>query len=88
LTSFIDLPVVLLLFLPWLAVKLCGFSMPVALSPVMDGPNDDELRTKLAWLVGVEGGGGMLRDVFRVVLDLLMPWWHSLRRKAQGPPRT
>ena len=60
-----------------------GLPLPVVvLSPVMDGPNDDELRTMLAWLVGMEGGGGMSRDVFRVVLELLMPWWHPLRRKV------
>jgi len=59
----------------------------VALAAVMDGPNNDELRTMLAWLVGVEGGG-MPRDVFRVVVELLMPFWDPLRRKAQGSPRT
>lgn len=41
----------------------------------------------LAWLVAMEGGG-MPRDVFRVVLELVMPWWDPLRRKAQGPPCT
>jgi len=55
----------------------------VALAPVTDGENKDELRTTLAFLVGMEGGG-MPRDVFRVVLDLLMPFWDPLRRKAPG----
>jgi hypothetical protein len=39
-----------------------------------DFQNDAEprkLRTTLAFLVGIEGGG-MPRDVFRVVLDLLI----------------
>jgi len=30
----------------------------------------------------------MPRDVFRVVVELLMPFWDPLRRKAQGSPRT
>lgn len=51
----------------------------VALAPVTDDQNNDELHTMLAWLVGAEGGG-MPRDVFRVVLDLLMPFWDPLRR--------
>ena len=55
----------------------------VALAPVTGDQNDDELRTILAFLVGMEGGG-MPRDVFRVVLDLLVPPWDPLRRKAQG----
>ena len=46
----------------------------VALAPMADFQNDAEprkLRTTLAFLVGIEGGG-MPRDVFRVVLDLLI----------------
>ena len=37
----------------------------------------------MAFLLGVEGGlknEGMPRDVFRVVLDFLMPPWDPLRR--------
>jgi hypothetical protein len=48
---------------------------------VADGENNEELCTMLAFLVGMEGGG-MPRDVFRVVLDLVMPFWDPLRRKA------
>ena len=78
----------------------CGLSLPrVALAPVVGGENDDEdeearrkLRTALAFFVGMEGGG-MPRDVFRVVLDLLMPPWDPLRwkepnRGVGGQPRS
>ena len=78
----------------------CGLPLPrVALAPVVGGENDDEdeearrkLRTALAFLVGMEGGG-MPRDVFRVVLDPLMPPWDPLRRKEPiqeggGQPRS
>jgi len=44
----------------------------------------------LAFLVGMEGGpkgGGMPRDVFRVVLDMLMPTWDPLRRGVAGDGR-
>ena len=45
----------------------------------------------MAFLLGMEGGwksAGMLRGVFRVVLDLLMPSWDPLRRRNAGaaPP--
>ena len=61
---------------------VCGQPLPsVALAPVADGENNEELCTMLAFLVGMEGGG-MPRDVFRVVLDLVMPFWDPLRRKA------
>ena len=61
-----------------------GMSFPdVALAPVTDDQNNDELRTTLALVVGMEGGG-MLRDVFRVVLELAMPFWDPLRRPARG----
>jgi len=74
----------------------CGLPLPrVALAPMTNDLDDEEdeeksrceLRTMVAWLMGVECGG-MPRDVFRVVLDLLMPFWDPLRRKAQGPPHT
>ena len=55
----------------------------VALAPVTGDQNDDDLRIMLAFLVGMEGGG-MPRDVFRVMLGLLVPPWDPLRRKAQG----
>ena len=38
----------------------------------------------LAFLLGIDGGPentGMPRDVFRVVLDLVMPSWDPLRRE-------
>jgi len=58
-----------------------GLPLPaVTLAPVMDDEKN-EFRTMLAWLVGVEGGG-MPRDVFRVVVELLMPFWDPLRRKV------
>jgi len=67
----------------------------VVLTPVMDDHIDEEeeeeekgeeynkLRMLVAFLLGMEGGpegGGMPQDVFRVVLDLLMPSWDPLRR--------
>jgi len=68
----------------------------VVLMPVTGGQNEDDekcskLRTLTAFLPGVEGrweNAGMPRDVFRVVLDLLMPSWDPLRRKNAGaaPP--
>jgi len=74
----------------------------VVLTPVMDDRIDEEeegeekgeeynkLRTLVAFLLGVEGGPdgeGMPRDVFRVVLDLLMPSWDPLRRGVAGMDR-
>ena len=46
-----------------------------------------QFRTMLAFLVGMRvgpEGKGMPRDVFRVVLDLLMPTWDPLRRGVAG----
>ena len=42
------------------------------------------LRTMVEFLLGVGGpsGQGMPRDVFRVVMDLLMPSWDPLRRRV------
>jgi hypothetical protein len=45
-----------------------------------EGEEGRKLRTTLAFMCGV-GREGMLRDVFRVVMDLLMPSWDPLRRK-------
>ena len=62
----------------------------VALAPVTDGENDEDekahrkLRTTLAFLTGLEGAD-MPRDVFRVMLDLLMPTWDLLRHKGAWP---
>ena len=42
-----------------------------------------KLRTALAFMCGV-GREGMPRDVFRVVVDLLMPSWDPLRRKKEN----
>ncbi len=58
----------------------------VALAPVTDEQADEEgkesrkLRTTLAFMCGL-GREGMPRDVFQVVMDLLMPLWDPLRRK-------
>lgn len=62
----------------------------VALAPVTDSENaGDEkgarqFRTAMAFLVGMDGVG-MPRDEFRVVLDLVMPFWDPLRRKGPRP---
>ena len=64
----------------------------VALSQ-MPGNQDEggrKLRRMVAFLLGMEGGPegeGMPRDVFRVVLDLLMPSWDPLRRGIVGDGR-
>lgn len=62
--------------------------------PMTDCHNDDEraackLRTTVAFILGMEGGPegeGMPRDVFRVVLDMLMPVWDPLRRNTDVSP--
>ena len=64
----------------------------VVLMPVLGGLHEDDeesrkLCTLLAFVLGVEGGwenAGMPRNMFRVVLDLLMPSWDPLRRKNAG----
>lgn len=59
----------------------------VALVPLTDGQNDDEeeegrkFRTALAFMCGL-GRAAMPRDVFRVVMDLLMQPGDPLRRKG------
>lgn len=59
------------------------------MAPLTVGEHDEEeeegrnLRTLLAFLAGMEGGG-MPRDVFRLVMDLLMPKWDPLRRGVAG----
>ena len=71
-----------------------GLPLPrVALAPVAAGLDENEeeeeeegrtFRSMLAFVFGMEGGPedtGMPRDVFRVVLDVLMPTWDPLRRK-------
>ena len=45
----------------------------------------------LAFVLGMKGGpgnAGVPRDIFLVVLDLLMPTWDPLRRRGAltGPP--
>lgn len=63
--------------------------MPRVYLMMDDNHDEDEegrkLRTVLAFFVGMGGGPkdeGMPRDVFRVVLDFLMPSWDPLRRGA------
>jgi hypothetical protein len=62
----------------------------VALAPLTGGQDGEEgrkLQITLAFLLGVEGGPegeGMPRDIFRVVLDMLMPRWDPLRRGLAG----
>ena len=64
----------------------------VGLVPLTDGQVDGEdehgeedrkRRTTLAFMCGL-GREAMPRDVFRVVMDLLMPFWDPLRRKDAG----
>ena len=58
----------------------------LALAPVAsDEEEGRKFRCMMAFLLGIGGGsegGGMPRDVFRVVLDLLMPAWDPLRKRA------
>ena len=67
------------------------------MAPLTDDQNDgkeDERRqfhNLMTFVLGMGGGpegGGMPRDVFGVVLDLLMPKWDPLRRGVAGmePP--
>lgn len=67
------------------------------MAPLTEGEEDDEedgrrqFHNLMTFVLGMGGGpegGGMPRDVFRVVLDLLMPKWDSLRRGVAGmePP--
>ena len=48
-----------------------------------EGEESRRLRTALAFMCGL-GREGMPRDVFRVVLELLMPRWDPVRRKNAG----
>ena len=52
-----------------------------------EGEEGRKLRTTLAFMCGL-GREGMPRDVFRVVMDLLMQSWDPLRRTNTGtrPP--
>jgi len=66
---------------------LRGEPLPrLALAPLTGGQDEAEDRnfhTTLTFLLGMDGGSegeGMPRDVFRVVLDMLMPRWDPLRR--------
>ena len=65
----------------------------VVMAPLVEGLNDEDeeggrkLHILLAFLVGIGGGPkdeGMPQDVFRVVLDLIMPAWDPLRRGVAG----
>ena len=54
----------------------------VSLSPAGSGIEEKD-RSLLAFLLGMAGpeNTGMPRDVFRVLLDFLMPTWDPLRRE-------
>lgn len=64
------------------------------MAPLTGGQNDEDedderraLCTLLTFVLGMGGGPqgtGIPREVFRVVLDLLMPKWDSLRRGVVG----
>lgn len=41
-----------------------------------------KLRIRLSFLVGIDGK--MPPEVFRLVMDFLMPWWDPLRRNVPG----
>ena len=65
----------------------------MVLTPVTGGQDEDDeedeghkLRVLVAFVIGVGGpeGEGMPRDVFRLVLGLLMPTWDPLRRGVVG----
>lgn len=65
----------------------------MVLTPVTGGHDEDDeedeghkLRVLVAFILGVGGpeGKGMPRDVFRLVLNLLMPTWDPLRRGVVG----
>ena len=61
----------------------------VMLAPAADDEEERKFRTMVAFLLGMGGGPkgeGMPRDVFPVVLDLLMPSWDPLRRKPGAGP--
>jgi len=62
----------------------------LALMPLADedeeGDEGRKFRTTKAFMCGV-GREGMPRDVFRVVMDLVMPSWDPLRRNVPGLDR-
>lgn len=63
----------------------------VVVAPLPAGQNDEDeeegrkYHTLLAFMLGMEGEGErMPRDVFRLVMDMLMPVWDPLRRGVVG----
>ena len=61
----------------------------IELVPVEGGHNGDEeesrrFRITLIFFTGIGRGDGVPGDVFRLVLDLLMPTWDPLRRGTGG----
>jgi hypothetical protein len=65
----------------------------VVLTPVMGGRDEEDeegskIHSLYTFLLGVGGpkGEGMPRDVFRVVMDFLMPAWDPLRRATGTEP--
>jgi hypothetical protein len=71
-----------------------GLPLPrVAMTPLtigqddVDGEEGRKFRTLIMFFLGVGGGlenESMPRDVFRVVMDFLMPAWDPLRRGVAG----
>ena len=59
---------------------------PMLASFVEEGEEGRKLHSFNAFLFGLGGpkGEGMPRDVFRVLMDLLMPLWDPLQRKNAG----
>lgn len=65
----------------------------VVLTPVTGGRDEEDeegskIHSYFTFLLGVGGpkGEGMPRDVFRVVMDFLMPAWDPLRRATGTQP--
>jgi hypothetical protein len=76
-------------------IPTAGNARFYSLVPDVNGHNDEheeefKLRTMLAFSLGIGGGPeghGMPRDVFRGVLDMLMPSWDPLRYRSAETER-
>lgn len=64
----------------------------MGLLPETEGDEEEHnFQTMLTFLIRKDGGPkseGMSRDVFRIVLDMLMPSWDPLRCRISGLERT